>query len=930
MNRITLRCLLCAVAALHGTNQLAAAPGDLDCGFGTGGVLTADLGGTEAAYDAELTSNGAVLILNSDLRVTRITSGGAIDTSFGTGGSVTPSIPNAVGAFDLAVDSQGRIVIAGRRTDGDDEIFVARLTPAGVLDASFGGGDGWIGFEWSADTATTGIERVGEVLIASGDRPVVVGSYDPNGNIFNPSNANIAVARLTDAGVLDPGFGNGGIGIASSAGLVDDDARGGAIDANGRILTIGAFTPSSGPRNTIVTRWNTNGALDGTFASGGIAIIDGSAAGTDDFGISMTIDGANRPVLLSQGTDDPILMRLTTAGSLDPTFDTDGIVQRSFLGGQDVVERVLVQSDGRILVTGWPVVGFTFRFASMRFLDNGQLDTTWGGTGVVTTIVGGNMRAYSALLTANNRLLMAGGLNNDTQIVLTRYLTDGTTLLTPTMSFSGQSPNPSLRTDPATFSLLVTASGVTPAGSVQISDGVDSCTAVLSSVTPGSATGSCAIAFTTAGTRNVTASYDGGGVVCRASVATQQFVRFRVTPTAGAGGSINPSTVQGVAPGGTTSFTLTPNASHVIRDVIGCGGARQGSTYTTGPISADCTVAATFNAIPQAQAGVLTVLEDSGANSGQLAAIDDGDPLTFSIVTPPSRGAIGLNPTTGAYTYTPGPDANGNDSFQFSASDGTSASTATVSVTITAVNDAPTVTGASNIVLPVGSSGAQSVAGFAGFDAGPADEDATQTIADFLIGPISDPSGVLVAGSLDVANDGTLSYTLTGNPGQATISLRVRDSGGTSNGGVDVSAAVNFTIERAGAAGSDVSVTLVDSPDPVSIGAQLTYVATLSSNGPGDADNAQIRFPIPTPTTLVSASASAGGSCSGSPVVCTWPGSTAPGEARIATIIVAVPLNASGSISATATVNASNDGNASNNSASASTVVSRRRIVPGP
>jgi len=45
-----------------------------------------------------------------------------------------------------------------------------------------------------------------------------------------------------------------------------------------------------------------------------------------------------------------------------------------------------------------------------------------------------------------------------------------------------------------------------------------------------------------------------------------------------------------------------------------------------------------------------------------------------------------------------------------------------------------------------------------------------------------------------IANDGTLSYVLSGATGAATLRAVLRDSGGTANGGVDVSAPVDFSI----------------------------------------------------------------------------------------------------------------------------------------
>ena len=68
---------------------------------------------------------------------------------------------------------------------------------------------------------------------------------------------------------------------------------------------------------------------------------------------------------------------------------------------------------------------------------------------------------------------------------------------------------------------------------------------------------------------------------------------FNVTATAGVGGSINP-TSRTVPQGSTAQFIVTPNAGFAINTVTGCGGTRVGSIFTTSPVSADCSVSATF------------------------------------------------------------------------------------------------------------------------------------------------------------------------------------------------------------------------------------------------------------------------------------------------------------------------------------------------
>jgi VCBS repeat-containing protein len=98
--------------------------------------------------------------------------------------------------------------------------------------------------------------------------------------------------------------------------------------------------------------------------------------------------------------------------------------------------------------------------------------------------------------------------------------------------------------------------------------------------------------------------------------------------------------------------------------------------------------AVTVNQPPVASAQSVTTAEDTAA-SVMLAGTDaEGAPLTFTVLTPPTRGTLsGIAPNL---TYTPALNENGSDSFTFKVNDGAQDSAAaTVSITITPVNDAP-------------------------------------------------------------------------------------------------------------------------------------------------------------------------------------------------------------------------------------------------
>ncbi|MBL0030601.1 MAG: hypothetical protein IPO95_16690 [Rhodanobacteraceae bacterium] len=198
-------------------------------------------------------------------------------------------------------------------------------------------------------------------------------------------------------------------------------------------------------------------------------------------------------------------------------------------------------------------------------------------------------------------------------------------------------------------------------------------------------------------------------------------------------------------------------------------------------------------AAPQSQ----TYLEDAAAQIITLTASDgDGDPLTFAIQSPPTRGTLGaitpINATSASVTYTPNADEFGADSFSFVANDGiVNSLPAAVSITLTPVNDVPGFTAGPTVTI-VKDIGAQTVDPWAtAISAGPANESA-QTLS-FTITANDNPGLFSVAPA--VSPTGVLTFTTATNiNGTANLSLRIQDNGGVANGGVDTSAVQNFII----------------------------------------------------------------------------------------------------------------------------------------
>jgi VCBS repeat-containing protein len=83
----------------------------------------------------------------------------------------------------------------------------------------------------------------------------------------------------------------------------------------------------------------------------------------------------------------------------------------------------------------------------------------------------------------------------------------------------------------------------------------------------------------------------------------------------------------------------------------------------------------------------VSTLHDQAISSSLNGSDSDGDPVTFSQVTPPSNGTVTIN-SVGSFTYTPNQGYVGQDSFTFDVSDGiTDSSPATETIDVT--NEVP-------------------------------------------------------------------------------------------------------------------------------------------------------------------------------------------------------------------------------------------------
>lgn len=412
----------CTTENLDVASLLSGTP---DSSFGENGIVTTDLGSGDSAMSLVIDGQGRIVVAGTsrngttyDVAVVRYTAAGSLDASFGGGAGF---VWTPIGSADdygnsVALDSQGRIVVAGFYYVGTvPDIFVVRYTGDGILDTSFGG-DGIV---------TTSIaigNDSGHAVALDGQGRIVVAGYTYNG-----TNNDIAVLRYTEDGTLDASFGGGDGIVTTPVGIGDDYGRSVLIDSQGRIVVAGHFSNGSNLSDFVVVRYKTDGTLDTSFGGDGIVTI-GQAV--EEYAYSAVLDDKGKITVTGSSVGDIFVLRLNSNGTTDTSFgEGAGTVTTSIWPDLDVGFSVAIDSRGRIVVAGYSdnsATGSNMDFALVRYNSDGSLDTSFcdGAGRLVTPIGTGNDFGRSVAIDGQGRIVVAGSSDSSTvsDIAVVRYL----------------------------------------------------------------------------------------------------------------------------------------------------------------------------------------------------------------------------------------------------------------------------------------------------------------------------------------------------------------------------------------------------------------------------------------------------------------------------------------------------------------------------
>lgn len=271
----------------------------------------------------------------------------------------------------------------------------------GVLDNSFDS-DGMLTLDISNSNdvmKSMVIQPDGKILVAGYTSDMITDEF--------------CLLRFNTDGSLDVGFGVSGIVITSFP--FTSVASDIALQLDGKIVVAGHTW--SGTNNVFaLARYHSDGVLDTTFGSSGLVTSSFPGKGAIARSLKIQSDGkivaAGHIYTLETDWDEFALSRFNLDGTLDTTFGSEGQVTTSFgVSTKNWINEIQIQNDGRIVAGGFS----NDVFALARYLPNGNLDSTFGESGLKTTFIPGTTQGViNAIVLKSDGSIFAGGFSTDT------------------------------------------------------------------------------------------------------------------------------------------------------------------------------------------------------------------------------------------------------------------------------------------------------------------------------------------------------------------------------------------------------------------------------------------------------------------------------------------------------------------------------------
>lgn len=195
----------------------------------------------------------------------RVDANGDVDATFGDAGWASLALPPATHIEDVAIDAQGRIVLAGYEGDpanDDHNPVLARFLPDGAPDTTFGIGTGYVRLTGIADAPVGG--WMGRALVPDRDGSLILAlATDEDRDTLRAG-----IVRVRANGTRDTTFGNGGLLLVDRENGVQLDAL--AVQGDRRIVGVGRVSHSGSGDDVFAVRVHADGSLDVSFDGNGV------------------------------------------------------------------------------------------------------------------------------------------------------------------------------------------------------------------------------------------------------------------------------------------------------------------------------------------------------------------------------------------------------------------------------------------------------------------------------------------------------------------------------------------------------------------------------------------------------------------------------------------------------------------------------------
>ncbi|HJZ24578.1 MAG TPA: hypothetical protein VJ201_09090 [Candidatus Babeliales bacterium] len=349
---------------------------------------------------------------------------GDLDKTFGINGIIKTNLPGNGIARSMKLQPDGKIVVVGTLS-GD--FILTRYDAQGNLDKTFNpqGLNGAIPGTIITDLGETDIAT--ELTIQKDKKILVAGS----------SNARFALVRYLPDGTIDKTFnpqsegksqpGTNIVNLGSSSFVTSM-----ATNIENKTVVAG-YTGPLGKRNFALIRFDSQGTIDQkTFNPQGIESKKPGVVyvdfGGDDLASSILIQPDGKILISGTSSRSIALARLNQDGSSDSTFNpinTGKVI--TDLGGVDLATFIKLQSDGKILVA----CSSKTNFILVRYTAHGELDNTFNPQGlkpgVVITQVGGDSFVTDIGIQYDGKIILLGstGTFGNRKFTLIRYTKDG-------------------------------------------------------------------------------------------------------------------------------------------------------------------------------------------------------------------------------------------------------------------------------------------------------------------------------------------------------------------------------------------------------------------------------------------------------------------------------------------------------------------------